>query len=85
MTDNGTPPTKLAELVRLIRAEEWDRALSFASKFPRLGDHEKAIRRGHEACVRPDFQRQLGRDPAKLIAEGVAALKARYASALKGS
>jgi hypothetical protein len=31
-----------------------------------------------EACSRPDFQRQLGKDPAVLIEAGVAALLRRY-------
>lgn len=77
------PPTKLSRLLALMRAERWAEALAFAAKFPRLGEHEKAIRRGHEACVRPDFQRQLGRDPEALKREGEAALLARYADALK--
>jgi hypothetical protein len=66
-----------------MRAERWPEALAFASKFARLGEHEKTIRRGHEASVRPDFQRQLGRDPASLVREGAHALLARYAEALK--
>jgi hypothetical protein len=78
----GSPPTKISRLVELMKAEEWGSALSLASKFPRLGEHELAIRRGHEACVRPDFQRQLGRDPAALREAGIAALRARYHVAL---
>ena len=81
---SGTPPTKLSALVALMRAGEWAKALAFAARFSRLGEHDLAIRRAHEAVVRPDFQRQLGRDPAVLVAAGVEALKARYAKALAG-
>lgn len=49
-----------------------------AAKFADLGEHEQAIRRGHEAMQRPEFQRQIGRDPEAQIAAGIAALKARY-------
>jgi plasmid stabilization system protein ParE len=70
--------TKLSKLLRLMRREEWKKALSMAAKFPRLGDHHDDIVRGHEACVRPDFYRQIKHDPEALMKIGIAALKERY-------
>lgn len=74
-----TKPTKLARLRAFMAAGAWDRALALAARFPRLGAQGDAIRRGHEAAARPDFYRQIGRDPAALLAAGIAALQARYA------
>ena len=53
-------------------------ALKLAASFKTLGEHKTRIARGWEAIQRPDFQRQLGRDPEKLIADGVAAIRERY-------
>lgn len=74
----GEPPKKIDELRAYMRAGNWRAALSLAAKFPRLGDHKVRIQRAWEAYARPDFQRQLGRDPAALIADGIAALHERY-------
>lgn len=81
----GLPVSKLSLLVGHMLAGEWDKALALANAFPRLGEHEVAIRRGHEAVVRTDFQRQLGRDPVALRDAGIAALEARYAEALQAA
>jgi len=61
-----------------MKQGEWAKALSLAAKFPQLGDHKDAIVRGHEACVRPDFYRQINRDPDILVKIGIAALTDRY-------
>ena len=70
--------TKLSKLLKLMEQGEWPKALSFAAKFPQLGDHRDAIVRGHEAYVRPDFYRQINRDPDILVKIGIAALVDRY-------
>ena len=70
--------TKLSKLLGLMEQGEWKKALSLAAKFPRLGDHHDDIVRGHEACVRPDFYRQINRDPDILVKIGIAALVDRY-------
>jgi hypothetical protein len=57
---------------------DWRKALSIAARFPRLGEHDEAIRRAHEAAQRPEFQRQLGRCPAALVEAGKRALSERY-------
>jgi hypothetical protein len=75
---NELPPTKLSQLLVLMNAEDWRKALAFASKFGDLGEHKAAITRGHNAAVNPDFYRQIKQDPEAHIAAGIAALKARY-------
>ncbi len=70
---------KVDMLARYIQAGDYRRALSLPAKFPQLGTHAAAIRKAHEAYQRPDFYRQIGTDPNKLVAAGIAALRARYA------
>lgn len=72
------PTPKIDKLRAFMAAGAWRAALSMAARFPRLGAHADAIRAGHEAMQRPDFQRQLKRDPDVVVAAGIAALKARY-------
>jgi len=74
----SAPRAKVDILRDYMSAGEWPRALSLAASWPSLGDEKVAIQRGHEACVRPGFQKQLGRNPDALVAEGVAALRRRY-------
>ncbi len=69
---------KIDILITLMRTGDWPAALSLASKFPRLGPHGPVIKRAHEACCWPDFYRQLGMDPERLIQAGIWALKGRY-------
>jgi hypothetical protein len=70
--------TKLSKLVAAANDGDWQRALSIAAKFPRLGDHKTPIVRGHEAYVNPGFYAQLGKDPEQLKNAGIEALKQRY-------
>ena len=70
--------TKTARLIACMRAGEWDRALSIANGFRRLGEHRDTIRLAHECRVWPDFYRQTGRDPEQAVAAGIAALRALY-------
>lgn len=51
------------------------KALRICSRHIRTGDHAEAIGRGYEALRRPEFQRQLGRDPEALVAAGLAAVR----------
>ncbi len=69
---------KIDILMTLMRSGDWPAALSLASKFPRLGPHGPAIKRGHGACCWPDFYRQIGMDPDLLIRTGIQALNERY-------
>lgn len=70
--------TKLAALLRTMGRGNWKKALSLASRFPRLGRQADAIRRGHEASQRPEFYRGMGQNPEALITIGIYALKSRY-------
>jgi hypothetical protein len=66
------------EVRRLARAGDWRAALKIAAAFPYLGRHKVAIERGWQAYARPEFCREVGLDPDRLVAEGIAALRERY-------
>lgn len=70
--------TKLSCLKAAAESGDWPGALAIAAKFPNLGAEKTAIMRAWEAVARPDFQRQLGRDPQALIDTGICALKSKY-------
>ena len=54
-------------------------ALRLAASFPRLAPkHVNAIKQGWSAASNPVFYREIGKDPAKLVAEGVVALMDEY-------
>ena len=72
------PPTKLAQVRALMAAGDTRAAVLMAAKFGELGEQRAAILSAREAFLRPDFQRQLGRDPAALIDAGAAALHERF-------
>lgn len=72
------PPTKLSRLRAAAAAGDWSRALSIANRFADLGTHKAEITRAHCAIQNPAFYKQLGQDPATLVAAGIAALKVRY-------
>jgi hypothetical protein len=61
-----------------MRAGDWPRAFSIASKFARLGSQRAAIMRAQAVRLSPGLYRQLGRDPAAVIEEGKAAMRARF-------
>ena len=69
---------KIEKLRALAAAGDMRGALLLAAKFPRLGDEKSAIHAAREAYLRPAFQKQIGRDPSKLIAAGIAALRGKY-------
>jgi len=73
---------KIDQLVIFIKNEQWQKALSLAAKFPRLGSHKEAIVGGHEALTHPAFYRQLHKDVDLMVEAGKAALLNRYSSYL---
>lgn len=75
---DGNPSRKLDFVLNAMRAGRWEKAISLAAKFPNLGCEKQVIMQANEAIKRPDFQRQLGRCPAQLIALGQMALVRRY-------
>lgn len=72
------PDTKLSQLRVLMEAGEWEKAISFAARFPRLGEHRNAILDAKDAIAHPSFMAQLGKDPAAVRAAGIAALRERW-------
>jgi hypothetical protein len=70
--------TKLSFVAAAMAQNDWPQAIKLAAKFQRLGSEKNDIMRAHEALVRPEFQRQLGRDIDVLIEAGKAALLRRY-------
>ena len=70
--------SKISKLRNAVACGDWRKANEIAAKFSQLGPHKAAIMRAREAYTRPEFQRQLGRDPKALIAAGIAALRERY-------
>lgn len=69
---------KIDALRELASHNDWEGAIKLVGSFPRLGNETRAIMCAKEALLRPEFQIQMGRDPARLIAAGVDALKAKY-------
>jgi hypothetical protein len=69
---------KIDTLKALMAADEWDKAIKFAAKFPRLGNERDAILSAAAALLSPGLYRGMGRDPDALVANGKAALMARY-------
>lgn len=74
--------TKLEQLCELMHNEDWRAAILFAAKFQDLGSHAKPIHQAREAYLRPDFQKQLGKDIDELKSIGEQALRERYSDAL---
>ena len=66
------------ELRAIMQSGRWRASILAASKFAELGEQRGAILSAREAYLRPEFQRQLGRDPERLIKVGIAAMKVRY-------
>ena len=71
-----------AELQALMSSGRWREAITMAARFQTLGIHKERILRAREAYQRPDFQRELGKDPEALILDGVEALKAGWGDGL---
>lgn len=70
--------TKLSRVRALMAAGDTRGALTIVAKFPRLGEHKERITRAWAAATNPTFYTELGRDPAALVADGIAAIHERY-------
>jgi hypothetical protein len=69
----------LVELRALMACGEWRLAILRASAFPQIRPAARdRLLSAREAYLRPDFQRQLGRDPEELIQIGKQALLECY-------
>lgn len=72
------PLSQLSILLDHMKAGRWHAALKLAAKWQYLGPQKQAITRGADALRHPEFHKQLGKDPDKLVLEGIRALKERY-------
>jgi hypothetical protein len=70
--------TKKTRLLRHMAAEDWPAALKVAATFSELGKHRDAIQRAHQANIRPEWARQMRRDPDADVEAGIEALRQRY-------
>lgn len=70
--------TKLSQLRAAWTAGDKLGALRIAARFPDLGAQKDAIQRGWDAAQRPDFYRQIKKDPAALVEAAFTALSERY-------
>lgn len=73
----ATAPSAL-EIRALVDGGRMREAVLRAAKFQDLGEHRDRILSAREAYQRPEFQREIGKDPEALIADGIAALRERY-------
>lgn len=72
------PPSKLSQLKAAWTANDRFGALRIAARFHDLGVQKDAIQRGWDASQRPDFYRQIRKDPAALVEAAFMALSERY-------
>lgn len=72
------PVKKIDTLRQLMLQNDWQKALSLAAKFPRLGAEKAVIVRGHECLINPAFYKQLGIDTDKAVNDAITALKTKY-------
>ncbi|MBV6447090.1 hypothetical protein [Nitrosomonas sp.] len=75
---NTEPRTKISILREHMAAGRWQKAISIAAKFPRLGQHKDIILRAHGAYTNPHFYTQIGKDIEALKVAGHAALLEKY-------
>jgi len=70
--------TKLEQLRQYMRAGDYHQALKLAAGWQRLGPARDDIQRAWAALNHPEFYREIGQDPDRLVAAGIAAMTARY-------
>ncbi len=72
--------TALQRLRDLWARGQYLKALALAAKWHDLGAAEvrNAIRTGHAAAQNPQLYREMKKDPAELVLDGLAALAKRY-------
>lgn len=77
-----SPDTKVAALRQALAEGRDVDALRIAARFPRLDPRwKRTITRGWDAHANPRFYLSLHLDPATLVADGIAAVRAAYADA----
>lgn len=69
---------KIDKLAIMMKEGNWEAAIKFAAKFPRLGKERNAILTASSAILSPDFYKSMGKDIDALIQNGIDALKTKY-------
>ena len=70
--------TKLEILKEAFLSEDYIKAISIASKFPRLGNEKEAIKLAQDCITNPSFYKQLGCDIEQAIQDGIDTLRVKY-------
>jgi hypothetical protein len=71
---------KIDILREAMDKQDWQKAVSVASKFPRLGTIRNVILDGQMAYTNPGFMRQINKDPERAKDAARDALIATYAA-----
>ncbi len=70
--------TKLDKIKEAFKSKDFNKAISIASKFPRLGKEKDAIKLAQDCIINPSFYRQLGYSIEDKIKEGIDAIAKKY-------
>lgn len=70
--------SKLSTLTEHMAAGRYRKAISLAAGWHELGQHKAEITRARSALTSPAMYRDMGHDPAALVAQGIVALRVRY-------
>jgi hypothetical protein len=71
--------TKLSQVKVAFDAGDFAKAIRIASKFQDLGNQRNAILDANLAITNPRWMRGIGKDIEQAIADGIKALRIRYA------
>jgi hypothetical protein len=75
----GERDSKVERVRAAVAAEDWRTALRLAKELSGLGEDDVLLSRAWEGLVRPDFLRQVNKDPEKAYEDGIAVLRRRFA------
>ena len=70
--------TKLSQVKKHFEAGDFKKSIALAAKFHDLGKERNAILDAHTAYTNPRWIAGLGKSVEESIANGIAALRARY-------
>lgn len=70
--------TKLSQVKKHFESGDFKKSIAIAAKFRELGEERNAILDAHTAYTNPRWVIGLGKSVDESIAQGIAALRARY-------
>jgi len=70
--------TKLETLKEAFNKKDFKKAISIASKFPRLGKEKDVIKTAQDCITNPNFYAQMGYNIEKSIQSGIDAISKKY-------